>query len=110
MSDPTMRIIRLLAFLYGEERAAQIWPALADRMAGYLTPPAPLSCAGRPHPPTPLSYQERGDVAPPSLAGKGAGWLGDIEQGAGGLGDIEQGAGGLGGTTNLTERDAILIT
>ena len=32
MSDPNIRIVRWLSLLYGEETAAQVWPALAGRM------------------------------------------------------------------------------
>ena len=39
-SDLATRIFRLLVFLYGEEKAAQIWPALADRLAGCLHHPS----------------------------------------------------------------------
>jgi len=99
MSDPTTRILRLLVFLYGEERAAQVWPALADRLAGRLSPlPSPAREDLTPLPPSPS--RRGGEAAPPSLAGKGAG----------GLGDTELGAGGSGEAINLTERDAILIT
>ncbi len=35
MSDPNARITRLLAFLYGEEVAAQVWPALAARLEAF---------------------------------------------------------------------------
>ncbi len=41
MSDPATRIVRLLVFLYGEEKAAQVWPALANRLAGFLHHPSP---------------------------------------------------------------------
>jgi len=33
MNDPSTRIKHWLAFLYGAEAAAQVWPALADRIA-----------------------------------------------------------------------------
>lgn len=32
MSDPNIRIVRWLSLLYGDETAAQVWPALAGRM------------------------------------------------------------------------------
>jgi len=49
MSDPATRIFRLLVFLYGEEKAAQVWPALADRLADRLhhLSPAPENLTER---------------------------------------------------------------